>query len=172
MNISCKIRASSIEVCLLIHCLLINKIVFWKFSSRVLTKCVLEVLINFIFLILLTLQAQVKGVPLAQVIIDILNGKWDHERIMFSLPPLMTLVRYFVYTYVGTNTFMHVLHLGTIFPSSPRPHLFILFFGRRMGPCFCFMYSLSSLLAKRLLDYLGSANLWPALCWPCKSVWQ
>lgn len=30
--------------------------------------------------------------PLQEIIIDILNGKWDHEITQFSLPPLMTLV--------------------------------------------------------------------------------
>lgn len=33
-----------------------------------------------------------KGTPLQEVIVDILKGKWDHERTKFSLPPLMTLV--------------------------------------------------------------------------------
>lgn len=33
-----------------------------------------------------------KGTPLHEVILEILKGKWDHERTKFSLPPLMTLV--------------------------------------------------------------------------------
>lgn len=33
-----------------------------------------------------------KETPLQEVITGILKGKWDHERAMFSLPPLMTLV--------------------------------------------------------------------------------
>ncbi|XVF52059.1 hypothetical protein PTKIN_Ptkin04bG0234400 [Pterospermum kingtungense] len=36
-------------------------------------------------------QAAVTGMPLEEVIGNILNGKWDHERTKFSLPPLMTL---------------------------------------------------------------------------------
>ncbi|XP_039069243.1 phosphomevalonate kinase, peroxisomal-like [Hibiscus syriacus] len=37
-------------------------------------------------------QAAVKGMPLEEVIRNILNGKWDHERTEFSVPPLMTLL--------------------------------------------------------------------------------
>nr|XP_023913649.1 phosphomevalonate kinase, peroxisomal [Quercus suber] len=37
-------------------------------------------------------QVAAKGLPLQEVIIDILKGKWDHERTKFSLPPLMTLL--------------------------------------------------------------------------------
>ncbi|XVE65356.1 hypothetical protein DITRI_Ditri07aG0174400 [Diplodiscus trichospermus] len=37
-------------------------------------------------------QVAVKGMPLEDVIGNILNGKWDHERTKFSLPPLMTLL--------------------------------------------------------------------------------
>nr|KJB51571.1 hypothetical protein B456_008G223300 [Gossypium raimondii] len=37
-------------------------------------------------------QAAVKGMPLEEVIGNILNGKWDHDRTEFSLPPLMTLL--------------------------------------------------------------------------------
>lgn len=33
-----------------------------------------------------------KGIPLEEVISNILKGKWDHERTMFSLPPLMSLL--------------------------------------------------------------------------------
>nr|BAF98284.1 5-phosphomevelonate kinase [Hevea brasiliensis] len=33
-----------------------------------------------------------KGIPLQEVISNILKGKWDHERTMFSLPPLMSLL--------------------------------------------------------------------------------
>lgn len=45
-----------------------------------------------------TLQVAVKGLPLEEVIVDILKGKWDHERTKFSLPPLMTLVRILKFT--------------------------------------------------------------------------
>lgn len=38
------------------------------------------------------LQNTAEGKPLQEVIADVLNGKWDHERTKFSLPPLMTLV--------------------------------------------------------------------------------
>ncbi|CAK9321467.1 unnamed protein product [Citrullus colocynthis] len=41
--------------------------------------------------VLATAQAAVKG-PLEEVIVDILKGKWDHERTEFSLPPLMNLL--------------------------------------------------------------------------------
>ncbi|XP_077234915.1 phosphomevalonate kinase, peroxisomal-like [Tasmannia lanceolata] len=37
-------------------------------------------------------QVAVKGKPLQEVITDILKAKWDHEKIQFSLPPLMTLL--------------------------------------------------------------------------------
>ncbi|XP_062146548.1 phosphomevalonate kinase, peroxisomal [Alnus glutinosa] len=37
-------------------------------------------------------QVAAKGLPLEEVIVDILKGKWDHERTKFSLPPLMTLL--------------------------------------------------------------------------------
>ncbi|PPD81572.1 hypothetical protein GOBAR_DD21512 [Gossypium barbadense] len=37
-------------------------------------------------------EAAVKGMPLEEVIGNILNGKWNHERTEFSLPPLMTLL--------------------------------------------------------------------------------
>ncbi|GMJ06019.1 hypothetical protein like AT1G31910 [Hibiscus trionum] len=37
-------------------------------------------------------QDAVKGVPVEEAIQNILNGKWDHERTEFSLPPLMTLL--------------------------------------------------------------------------------
>ncbi|XP_022736387.1 phosphomevalonate kinase, peroxisomal-like isoform X2 [Durio zibethinus] len=36
-------------------------------------------------------QAAVEGMSLEEVIGNILNGEWDHERTEFSLPPLMTL---------------------------------------------------------------------------------
>lgn len=38
------------------------------------------------------MQAAKNGIPVEEVIVDILNQKWDHERTKFSLPPLMTLV--------------------------------------------------------------------------------
>lgn len=41
--------------------------------------------------VLTTAQAAVKE-PLEEVIVDILKGKWDHERTEFSLPPLMNLL--------------------------------------------------------------------------------
>lgn len=37
-------------------------------------------------------QGAVKGLPLEDVISDVLQAKWDHERTKFSLPPSMTLV--------------------------------------------------------------------------------
>ncbi|PON62949.1 Phosphomevalonate kinase, ERG [Trema orientale] len=37
-------------------------------------------------------QVAVKGAPLQEVVLEILKGKWDHERTKFSLPPLMTLL--------------------------------------------------------------------------------
>uniref|UniRef100_A0A2N9IGV4 phosphomevalonate kinase n=1 Tax=Fagus sylvatica TaxID=28930 RepID=A0A2N9IGV4_FAGSY len=37
-------------------------------------------------------QVAAKGLPLQEVIIDILQGKWDHGRTKFSMPPLMTLL--------------------------------------------------------------------------------
>ncbi|KAJ8774184.1 hypothetical protein K2173_009615 [Erythroxylum novogranatense] len=42
--------------------------------------------------VLSSAQDAAEGVPLEDVIADILNGKWDHERTEFSLPPLMTLL--------------------------------------------------------------------------------
>ncbi|XP_031391709.1 phosphomevalonate kinase, peroxisomal [Punica granatum] len=37
-------------------------------------------------------QVAIEGMPLQDIIVDILNGKWDHEITQFSLPPLMTLL--------------------------------------------------------------------------------
>ncbi|EEF42261.1 ATP binding protein, putative [Ricinus communis] len=37
-------------------------------------------------------QDAIKGIPLQEVVAGILKGKWDHERTMFSLPPLMNLL--------------------------------------------------------------------------------
>ncbi|XP_028759492.1 phosphomevalonate kinase, peroxisomal-like [Neltuma alba] len=37
-------------------------------------------------------QAAERAVPLPEVILGILKGKWDHERTEFSLPPLMNLL--------------------------------------------------------------------------------
>ncbi|GAB4834794.1 hypothetical protein Ancab_033062 [Ancistrocladus abbreviatus] len=37
-------------------------------------------------------QVAVNGLDLQEVIIDVLNGKWDHERTGFSLPPLLSLL--------------------------------------------------------------------------------
>lgn len=42
--------------------------------------------------VLSSAQAAKNGIPVQEVIVDILNQKWDHERTKFSLPPLMTLV--------------------------------------------------------------------------------
>ncbi|TXG54226.1 hypothetical protein EZV62_019482 [Acer yangbiense] len=42
--------------------------------------------------VLSSAQVAVKGLPLQEVIVDIIKGKWDHERTKFSLPPLMTLL--------------------------------------------------------------------------------
>uniref|UniRef100_A0A0A0LJZ3 phosphomevalonate kinase n=1 Tax=Cucumis sativus TaxID=3659 RepID=A0A0A0LJZ3_CUCSA len=42
--------------------------------------------------VLSSAQAAKNGIPIEEVIVDILNQKWDHERTKFSLPPLMTLV--------------------------------------------------------------------------------
>ncbi|KAI8546979.1 hypothetical protein RHMOL_Rhmol07G0161100 [Rhododendron molle] len=38
------------------------------------------------------LQDALKGKSLDEVISDVINGKWDHERTKFSLPPLMNLL--------------------------------------------------------------------------------
>ncbi|XLS85171.1 hypothetical protein HN51_035337, partial [Arachis hypogaea] len=43
-------------------------------------------------IVLLTLQVAAQALPAPEVISDILNGNWDHERTEFSLPPLMTLL--------------------------------------------------------------------------------
>ncbi|KAL9269904.1 Phosphomevalonate kinase, peroxisomal-like protein [Drosera capensis] len=37
-------------------------------------------------------QVARNGLPLQDIIVDVLNGKWDHERSSFSLPPLMSLL--------------------------------------------------------------------------------
>lgn len=37
-------------------------------------------------------QVSGTGTPLQDVVLEILKGKWDHERTKFSLPPLMTLL--------------------------------------------------------------------------------
>ncbi|PRQ18992.1 putative phosphomevalonate kinase [Rosa chinensis] len=37
-------------------------------------------------------QVAVMGTPLPEVVLEILKGKWDHERTKFCLPPLMTLL--------------------------------------------------------------------------------
>ncbi|KAK2662644.1 hypothetical protein Ddye_001218 [Dipteronia dyeriana] len=42
--------------------------------------------------VLSSAQVAVKGLPLQEVIVNIIKGKWDHERTKFSLPPLMTLL--------------------------------------------------------------------------------
>ncbi|CAL1399528.1 unnamed protein product [Linum trigynum] len=42
--------------------------------------------------VLSSAQDAVRGMPLQEVIVDILSGNWDHERTKFSLPPLMTLL--------------------------------------------------------------------------------
>lgn len=42
--------------------------------------------------VLSSAQVAVKGLPIQEVIHDILKGNWDHERTKFSLPPLMTLL--------------------------------------------------------------------------------
>ncbi|KAJ9172111.1 hypothetical protein P3X46_015390 [Hevea brasiliensis] len=42
--------------------------------------------------VLSSAQDAAKGIPLQEVIANILNGKWDHERTIFSLPPLMSLL--------------------------------------------------------------------------------
>jgi hypothetical protein len=56
-----------------------------------------------------TLQVAAKGLPLEEVIVDILKGKWDHERTKFSLPPLMTLVRILKFTiYCNLYVFANV----------------------------------------------------------------
>ncbi|QHO27377.1 uncharacterized protein DS421_7g207530 [Arachis hypogaea] len=46
----------------------------------------------FNYVVLLTLQVAAQALPAPEVISDILNGNWDHERTEFSLPPLMTLL--------------------------------------------------------------------------------
>ncbi|KAM7490990.1 hypothetical protein LguiA_033911 [Lonicera macranthoides] len=42
--------------------------------------------------VLSSAQNTAEGKPLQEVIADVLNGNWDHERTKFSLPPLMTLL--------------------------------------------------------------------------------
>nr|QID77685.1 5-phosphomevalonate kinase [Cinnamomum camphora] len=42
--------------------------------------------------VLSSAQLAVKGKPLQEIIAGILKEKWDHEKIKFSLPPLMTLL--------------------------------------------------------------------------------
>ncbi|CAK9173466.1 unnamed protein product [Ilex paraguariensis] len=42
--------------------------------------------------VLSSAQDAAKGMPLEEVIADVLKGKWDHERAKFSLPPLMSLL--------------------------------------------------------------------------------
>ncbi|QHN91648.1 uncharacterized protein DS421_17g576710 [Arachis hypogaea] len=37
-------------------------------------------------------QVAAQALPAPEVISDILNGNWDHERTEFSIPPLMTLL--------------------------------------------------------------------------------
>ncbi|XP_062111360.1 phosphomevalonate kinase, peroxisomal-like isoform X2 [Humulus lupulus] len=37
-------------------------------------------------------EVAIKGAPLGEVVIEILKGKWDHERTKLSLPPLMNLL--------------------------------------------------------------------------------
>ena len=49
------------------------------------------------------LQDAVKGFE--EFIGDVLNGKWDHERTKFSLPPLMDLVSTWTTTLFLTYTF-------------------------------------------------------------------
>ncbi|CAI0418724.1 unnamed protein product [Linum tenue] len=48
--------------------------------------------VRFSSSVLSSAQDAVKGLPLQEVIVDILRGNWDHERTKFSLPPLMTLL--------------------------------------------------------------------------------
>ncbi|KAG5540245.1 hypothetical protein RHGRI_020465 [Rhododendron griersonianum] len=42
--------------------------------------------------VLSSAQDAIKGKSLEEVINDVINGKWDHERTKFSLPPLMNLL--------------------------------------------------------------------------------
>ncbi|XP_058224541.1 phosphomevalonate kinase, peroxisomal-like [Rhododendron vialii] len=42
--------------------------------------------------VLSSAQDAIKGKSLEEVISDVINGKWDHERTKFSLPPLMNLL--------------------------------------------------------------------------------
>lgn len=44
------------------------------------------------------LQDAVHGKELEEVIGDVMNGKWDHQRSKFSLPPLMNLVSTILFT--------------------------------------------------------------------------
>ncbi|KAM6556560.1 hypothetical protein CsatB_003579 [Cannabis sativa] len=37
-------------------------------------------------------QVAIKGAPLTEVVLEILKGKWDHERTKLSLPPLLNLL--------------------------------------------------------------------------------
>lgn len=56
------------------------------------------------------LQAAVQGMPLEEVIGNILNGEWDHKRTKFSLPPLMTLVSImsFIIHHLNYNAFVSI----------------------------------------------------------------
>ncbi|KAK9144225.1 hypothetical protein Sjap_004128 [Stephania japonica] len=49
--------------------------------------------VRFSPVVLSSAQVAVKGPFLKEAIIDVLKEKWNHERVKFSLPPLMTLVR-------------------------------------------------------------------------------
>lgn len=42
--------------------------------------------------VLSSAQSAMEWKPLREIILDVLNGNWDHERTKFELPPLMTLL--------------------------------------------------------------------------------
>lgn len=66
-----------------------------------LNRCPLKTLIgNFLSL---WFQVAVMGTPLPEVVLEILKGKWDHERTKFCLPPLMTLVSMLISLIVVPN---------------------------------------------------------------------
>ncbi|CAN1259729.1 Phosphomevalonate kinase, peroxisomal, partial [Linum perenne] len=48
--------------------------------------------VRFSPFVLSSAQDAARGVPLQEVIVDIIKGNWDHERTKFCLPPLMTLL--------------------------------------------------------------------------------
>ncbi|KAK4741287.1 hypothetical protein SAY87_024875 [Trapa incisa] len=48
--------------------------------------------VRFLPRVISSAQVAIEGMPLQDIIVDVLNAKWDHEITQFSLPPLMTLL--------------------------------------------------------------------------------